>query len=356
MKRLNIAIIGQGRSGRDIHGRYYKSDKNDRFTVKYVVEIDPARRLLALEEYPGCEVFDSYNSLFEVHDIDLVVNAGFSKDHYAITKDLIEHGFNVLVEKPFARNRYECDTLINLAKEKGVLLNVFQQSFFAPFYTHLKKVLDSGKLGELKQADITYSGFSRRWDWQTAQVTMGGNIYNTGPHPIGIGLALLDFDKNSKLSFSRIDRVLNSGDSDDVAKLILTAPGKAVVDVEVNSNDAYPAATVKLLGSRGCYKTTINEYEMKYVVDGENPPQPLNLAPLKTDDGFPAYCGENLITHEEKGEHNGTPFDVGTQLFYEMLYDKIMRNKDMEILPEHAAMIISIIEQAHAENPLPLIY
>ena len=117
MKKLNIAIIGQGRSGRDIHGRYYKSDKNDRYTVKYVVELDPARRDLALSEYPSCEVFEDYSSLYSKNDIDLVVNASFSKDHYRITKDLLEHNFNVLCEKPFARSRYECDTLIKLAKE-----------------------------------------------------------------------------------------------------------------------------------------------------------------------------------------------------------------------------------------------
>ncbi len=356
MKKLNIAIIGQGRSGRDIHGRYYKSDKNDKFNVKYVVELDPARRALAPKDYPGCEVFEDYTALYGTKDIDLVVNASFSKDHYDITKDLIEHNFNVLVEKPFARSRYECDTLINLAKEQGVMLNVFQQSFFAPFYTHAKKVVSSGKLGEIKQVDITYSGFSRRWDWQTAQVTMGGNIYNTGPHPIGFGLDFLDFSDDAKLVFSRLGRVLNSGDSDDYAKLVLTAPGKPVVDIEVSSNDAYTAPLLKISGSKGTYKTTIKEYEMKYIIDGENPAQPLNLNPLKSDDGMPAYCSEELITHEEKGEHNGTPFDVGTQLFYEMLYNKLTKGDEMEIKPEFAAKIISVIEQSHAENPLPLLY
>lgn len=356
MKKLNIAIIGQGRSGRDIHGRYYKSDKNDKFNVKYVVELDPARRALALKEYPGCQVFEDYTELYRLSDIDLVVNASFSKDHYAITKDILEHNFNVLCEKPFARSRCECDRLIKLAKERGVLLNVFQQSFFAPFYTHAKEVISSGKLGEIKQVDITYGGFSRRWDWQTAQVTMGGNIYNTGPHPIGLALDFLGFGDKPELVFSRLDRVLNSGDSDDYAKLILTAPGKPVVDVEVSSNDAYTAPLLKILGSRGTYKTTITDYEMKYIIDGENPYRPLVLEPLKNEEGMPAYCSENLITHEESGKHEGTPFDVGTQLFYEMLYDNLTTGADMAIKPEHAAKIISVIEKAHTENPLPLIY
>ena len=33
MRKLKLAIIGQGRSGRDIHGKFYKSEQNDIFEV-----------------------------------------------------------------------------------------------------------------------------------------------------------------------------------------------------------------------------------------------------------------------------------------------------------------------------------
>ena len=120
MKKLNVAVIGQGRSGRDIHGVYFKSEKNTKFNVAYVVDRDEKRRERALAEYPGCEVFASHTELFGKEDIDLVLNSTISNEHFEVTKDLLEHGFNVLVEKPFARTRYECDTLIKLAKDKGV--------------------------------------------------------------------------------------------------------------------------------------------------------------------------------------------------------------------------------------------
>ena len=45
MKKLNLAIIGQGRSGRDIHGVYYLSPNNLYYDVKYVVEADADRRI-----------------------------------------------------------------------------------------------------------------------------------------------------------------------------------------------------------------------------------------------------------------------------------------------------------------------
>ena len=60
MKKLNLAIIGQGRSGRDIHGAYYRSERNVYYNVKYVVEEDAERRERAEKEYPGCVGLSSY--------------------------------------------------------------------------------------------------------------------------------------------------------------------------------------------------------------------------------------------------------------------------------------------------------
>ena len=55
MKKLNLAIIGQGRSGKDIHGKYYRSGDNQYYNVKYVVDADEFRRGVAEEIYPGCK-------------------------------------------------------------------------------------------------------------------------------------------------------------------------------------------------------------------------------------------------------------------------------------------------------------
>ena len=51
MKKLNIAIIGQGRSGRQIHGKYYLSADNEYYNVKYVVDADERRRRISEEIY-----------------------------------------------------------------------------------------------------------------------------------------------------------------------------------------------------------------------------------------------------------------------------------------------------------------
>lgn len=356
MKKLRTAIIGQGRSGRDIHGKFFKSDKNDLIEVVTVVEADADRRARALEEYPGCTVCADYKELFGRSDIDLVVNATYSDTHYSITRDLLLHGFNVLVEKPFARNYYECSDLMKAAADNNVTLAIFHQSLLAPHHLGVKEVLASGKLGDIKQISIRYNGLSRRWDWQTLQMKMGGSVYNTGPHPIGMALDYLGFDKHAKVVYSKLDTALTSGDAEDYAKILITAPDKPLVDIEINSIDAYANYTVKIQGSKGTFSCTPASYRMKYIVDGENPERPVIVESLKDENGYPKYCGELLKTHEEEGKYVGSAFDIACEDFYRMLYNKIVNGTPMQITPEMIAQVINVIEKVHADSPLPVKY
>ncbi len=353
MKKLNLAIIGQGRSGKDIHGVYYISEKNKYYTVKYVVDADERRREISKGRYPGCEVFDDYKKLFDKKDIDVVVNASYSHMHFEITKDLLEHGFNVLVEKPFCRNLYECDTLINIAKKKNLLLTVFQQTFFAPYYEYTKELMDNGKIGVIQQISIRFNGFARRWDWQTLQKMLGGNSYNTGPHPIGIAVGLLEFDPNAEVVFSNhANTEMSSGDADDYVKIIMKAPNSPVVDIEISNTDAYCDYNVKLQGSRGTFKTTVSKYKMKYILPGENPSRAYDENFLQDANGNPLYCSEKLITHEEEGTFDGTAFDVGTENFYKDMYFALTEGKPLRYSADEYKQVIGVIEKLHANNSL----
>ena len=354
MKKLNVAIIGQGRSGKDIHGKFFKSEANELFNVKYVVDSDQYRREVAEKYFEGCKSFSDYRELFNIDDIDLVVNASYSELHYPITKDLILHKKNVLTEKPFARSRYECDELIKLAEENGVVLAVFQQTFLAPFYKFAYEISKSGRIGEIKQISIRYNSFSRRWDWQTLQKKCAGSTYNTGPHPIGMALGFLDFDPDTKLIYSKLDTALTFGDADDYAKIILSAPNKPLIDIEMSSIDAYSDYTLKLQGSKGTLKSKVKSYEMTYIIDGENQDHSVSETFISDAEGKPAYCKEALVKHTEENNFEGDAFNIGTADFYKQLYHKIVDGTPMSVTAQMAAQIISVIEGVHAQNPLPL--
>ena len=355
MKKLRVAIIGQGRSGRNIHGRFFKSEMNDFCEVVCVVERDDFRRARAAEEY-GCDVISDYTELFGRNDIDLVVNASYSQMHYQITKDLLMHGFNVLSEKPFGRSRYECDDLILTAKKNGVIVAAFHQSLLSPAFKNVKEIITSGKLGDVIQISLKYSGFARRWDWQTLQSMCAGGIYNTGPHPIGQALDLLGWDENARVAFSSLGTVLTSGDGDDYGKIIITAPGKPIVDIEVISADAFASDFVfKIFGTKGTLMSTNSSYKLKYVEDfSAYPARPVIRESLSDENGNPVYCSEKLNFIEENEKIVGSSFDVAVKDFYKMMYNTIFNGAELDIKPEYAAKVIELIEACHAQNPLPV--
>ena len=61
-----------------------------------------------------------YRDILDRKDLDLVINATPSNLHVPITLDLLNHGFNVLCEKPLARTVEEVDRLIE-ASQKPVV-------------------------------------------------------------------------------------------------------------------------------------------------------------------------------------------------------------------------------------------
>jgi hypothetical protein len=169
-----------------------------------------------------------------------------------------------------------------------------------------------------------------------------------------LAIGFLDFDPAIQVVFSRLGQnpVMSSGDSDAYAKILITAPGKPVVDLEVNSNDAFPSASFKVLGTKGTFQSTFSDWKLKYIVDGENPERPVIDTFLEDENRNPAYCREDLIKHTEEGDFIGDAFTVGTPALYEQLYFKLTEGRPMDVTAEMAAEVISVIETAHANNPM----
>ena len=356
MEKINVAIIGQGRSGRNIHGKYFLSPGNTTVNVVAIVDEIPLRREKAAEAFK-CDVYADYRELFDRKDIDLIVNASFSEMHYAISKDCLLHGFNVLSEKPFGASWLECQDLIHTAKKRNLVLAAFHQSLFAPNFRKVEEVIKSGVLGKIEQVDLNYSGFARRWDWQTLQYKCAGSVYNSGPHPIGQALQLLGWDPYTTVAYSRLDTLVTSGDADDYGKILLTAPGKPLMDIEINSADASCPYTFKVFGANGVLTVKGNNYELKYIIPEEHCERPVIREALANENGDPIYCsGDTLNWHTEEGSVVGDGFTSAVHEFYEMIRAHIKEGKPLSITPEMAAEVIRVIEICHAVNPLPIKY
>ena len=267
MKKLNVAIIGQGRSGRDIHGAYFLSEENKLFNVVAAVDQIEFRRERAKKDF-ACDVYSDYRDLFYRSDLDLVVNATFSNEHYPITMDLLNHGLNVVVEKPFAAHAAECQDMIDAARKKNGMRTVFQQSHYSPAFKRVKELIHSGVFGEIKQVSVAFSWFTRRWDWQCSQRFCGGSLRNTGPHPMEqvLDLMNIDYDKLPEVIVSRLGQANTFGDAEDYVKILLMHPGLPVYDVEISSCDSYSDYNYKVQGTRGGLKATLKHLQYKYLM------------------------------------------------------------------------------------------
>lgn len=352
MKTIRVGILGQGRSGRDIHGRYLITAK-DRYKIVAVCDPLQDRRERAAKEY-GCDVYDNYRKMFRRKDIDLFVNALPSYLHVPVTKELLKAGFNVLCDKPLARKVKEVDNLIETAEKSGKILAVFQQSRYSPAFQQIKRIIKSGVLGRPVQVSIAYNGFSRRWDWQTLQKYYGGSLLNTGPHPVDQALNLLNTDRMPKVTCI-MDRVLTYGDAEDYVKLLLRVPGKPVIDIEISSCCVYPLFTYHIQASRGGLKGTMTHIDWKYYKPSEAPKVKLQETPISKPDGTPAYCIDNLKFYEEHWdipEEQKDLFMTMVASFYGMLYKTLVYGKTLEITPQQVRQQIAVIEECHRQNKL----
>jgi predicted dehydrogenase/sugar phosphate isomerase/epimerase len=347
-KPLRVAIIGQGRSGKNIHAACL-SRLTGKFKIVAVVDALEERRKTAEKEF-GCTTYSHYQQLFDRTDLDFVVNASPSHLHVPITLDLLNHGFNVLCEKPLARRPEEVDSLIEASVKSGKVLGVFQNSRSVPVFMNMREVMDSGVLGRIVKVDIQYNNFARRWDWQTLQENNGGNLLNTGPHPVDQALQLFGDTPPQVTCF--MDRANTFGDAEDYVKVILHGANRPVIEVEISSCCAYPSGFVyNVQGTQGGIKATAKKMEWKYFLLEEAPKQKLTRTPIINANGEPAYCKEKLIWHEESWEAAGTGDNSTHETFYHMFYNTIAYGLPLEITPQQVRQQIVVMEQSQKQNP-----
>jgi predicted dehydrogenase len=350
MSILRVAILGQGRSGRDIHGAHLSKDSG-RYRIVAVVDPLEERRQRAAAEY-GCETVADHRALLERDDLDLIVNAAPSRFHVPLTLEFLEAGFNVLCDKPLASRVADVDRLIAAAEASGKRLAIFQQSRYSPAFLQLRRVLDSGVLGEIVQVSIAYSGFSRRYDWQTLTAEMGGNLLNTGPHPLDQALQLFGTDQMPEVTcFMR--RTVTYGDADDHVLLILSGDGRPLLHLEISSCCKYAGPTYTVYGTRGGLTGDTQRLEWQYFDPATAPALQLITTPIQKQDGTPAYCSDTLEWRREEwsAPRDSGLFETMSAAFYAMLHRTLTEGAPLEITPQQVRQQIAVIEEARRQNP-----
>jgi len=347
MKTLKIGIIGQGRSGRDIHAQWLKT-MPEKYKIVAVADPLEDRQAQAREEM-SCDAFPDLAAMLKGRpDIDLVVNAAPSEFHIPLTEQALDAGFNVISDKPFGRRAADVDRVIAKSKKAKRLLAIFQQARFAPYFQKVKEVCESGVLGRVVMVKVFFNGFARRWDWQTLRKHDGGSLLNTGPHPLDQVLHFIGRDAMPEV-LCVMDSANSFGDAEDHVKLVLTRKGRPTIDYEVSACSNFNPYTYQVYGTRGSLAGTQTHLDWKFFKDEEAPAQKLIEGPMPGR----AFCSEKLSWHEgswDVPKEQENQFQFMTTSIYSNVYDALCSGAELEVKPEHVRQQIAIIEEAHRQN------
>lgn len=112
------------------------------------------------EEAGGKRVFTSVEELCE-SDTDLVYVASPNSCHYEQCKMLLESNKHIICEKPITITSNECEELVSLAREKGLVYFEAIMYMHSPARETLKNAVDS--IGEIRSANIDFSQLSSKY-------------------------------------------------------------------------------------------------------------------------------------------------------------------------------------------------
>lgn len=146
--KKKLVVFGYGQRG-NIYADYAWNFPEE-FELSAIIETDKQRIALAKEKYVGVKVFTDYKDfLSEKISADLVAVCTQDEQHKEHAIAMMAAGYDLLLEKPIANNEKDCKLIYEASKKYGRNVIVCHVLRYSPFYTEIKKIIDSGTLGEI---------------------------------------------------------------------------------------------------------------------------------------------------------------------------------------------------------------
>ncbi|MBT4138002.1 MAG: Gfo/Idh/MocA family oxidoreductase [Candidatus Latescibacteria bacterium] len=358
--KIRVAIGGQGRSGYNIHSKRLMQD-TDRFTIASVADQLPERREDAEVELKAEKVYSDWRPMLEEGGFDLFVNSLPSPLHVDASIAALNAGCHVICEKPNARTVADFDRITEAAEKNDRLFFPFQNNRLQPFFDKIQEVLASGVLGDIVHIRSAWSGFRRRWDWQTRQDLWGGSLLNTGPHAVDQALCLFGWENTPEV-FCRMDcRNPFEGDAENHITMTLWDPERKAPQIDIDISSMYTYSdpfTYNISGTNGGLIGGPRELKWKYFDPDTAPKHDMWLWSI--DRKYPReelkYTEESWTLGEPTSASVGYTLESmpsGPERFYNNVYDVLANGAERLIKPEQTRKQIAVMEEAHRQNPLP---
>ncbi len=149
-KPLKTIIVGGGH--RSLTYAHLAEIENDKMEIVGVADPDEHRRKTIAKRFniPKERCFSTAQELAAVPKFaDAVINGTMDHIHIETTIPLLEAGYDILLEKPFAVNEYEARELVEAAEKYQRKVMVCFVLRYAPFYRKIKDLILADEIGEI---------------------------------------------------------------------------------------------------------------------------------------------------------------------------------------------------------------
>lgn len=258
---MKYALIGCGR----ISTNHIKAAVNNNLEIVAVCDVIPEHmeNVLAkhgLEKDETIKRYTDYKKMLAENEIDLLSIATESGLHAEIAIYCIEHGVNVIIEKPMAMSLADADKIVQLAEEKHVKVCASHQNRFNVAVQELRKAIESGRFGKLSHGAI-HVRWNRNEDyynqapWRGTWAQDGGALMNQCIH--GIDLLRWTFGDDVEEVYGQTRQQFHHYlEAEDVGMAVVKFKNGAIATIEGTTN-VYPQnleETLYVFGEKGTVK------------------------------------------------------------------------------------------------------
>jgi len=296
---------------------------------------------LASALYPGVRVCRTLEELLADPAVELVIVNTPNYTHFDYARQALRAGKHVIVEKPFSLTEAEGLELIGLARASGRLLSSFQSRRFDSDYRTVKRVVDSGVLGKIVEAEIHYDRFTPALSPKVHKETPGpgrGLLYDLGSHLIDQALQLFGDPEGV---FADLFIIRDNSRVDDYMEVLLYYPGMRVrLKSSYLVREALPAYS--FFGHNGTFLKTRADVQEKHLLAGEMPGGP--------GWGVEPESEQGLLTAEIDGKvvRERVPTEKGNYMdYFDGIYKAIREGAPLPVTAEQGVRIIRVIEKAY---------
>lgn len=140
------------------------------------------------------KAYGSYEEMVNDPGVELVYIASPHSLHYEHAKLCLEHGKHVLVEKAFTINAAQAEELINLAKEKGLLLVEAIWTRFMPSRTIINEIISKRIVGKPLSLTANLGYYLQDKERLVEPSLAGGALLDVGVYPINFAMMVFEQD------------------------------------------------------------------------------------------------------------------------------------------------------------------